>query len=62
MNIHQIIPSEPCYSPLLGANASGGLEMGYDNAVQLIDFQGMYYFEFHCLWPSYTTPCHMIIP
>ena len=51
--IHQVIPSEPCYSPPLGANASGGLKMGYDNAVQVIDFQGMYYFESGCLWPSY---------
>ena len=45
VDAHQVIPSEPCYSPPLGASTSGGLKTGYDGAVQVIDFQGMYYFE-----------------
>ena len=50
---HQVIPSEPCYSPPLGSNANGDLEMGYDSAVQVVDFEGMYYFECGYLWPGY---------
>ena len=45
--------SESCYGPPLGANASGGFRMGYDHAVQVVDFQGMYFFESSCLQPSY---------
>ena len=52
-DIHQIIPSESCYSPPLHPNANGGLEMGYDGAVQVVDFEGMYYFESGYLQPSY---------
>ena len=52
--IHQIIPSEPCYSPPLWPNADGGLEMGYDGAVQVVDFEGMYYFKLGYLQPGYT--------
>ena len=50
---HQVIPSEPWYSPPLGLNANRDLKMGYDGAVQVVDFEGMYYFKSGYLQPSY---------
>ena len=53
-DVHQVIPSEPCYSPALWLSAGRDLKMGYDGAVQVVDFEGMYYFESGYLWPGYT--------
>ena len=48
-DIHQVILSEPCYSLPLVAKDGGGSELNYSEAVQVQDFQGIYYFESGCL-------------
>ena len=48
-NIHQVIPSEPCYGLPLVAKDGGGLELNYSEVVEVQDFQGIYYFESDCL-------------
>ena len=53
-NLHQIILLAPQYSPPLGPTDTGGMEMQYDGAVMITDFNGMYYFESGILLPSYT--------
>ena len=44
-DIHQVIPSEPCYSLPLVAKDDGGSELSYSEVVQVQDFQGIYYFK-----------------
>ena len=51
---HQVIPLEPCYGPLLIAKDSNSFELGYYEAVQVQQFQGIYYFKSGCLPPGYT--------
>ena len=53
-DIHQVIPSEPCYGPPLVAKDGGGVELNYSEMVQVQHFQGIYYFKSGCLWPDYT--------
>ena len=58
-DIHQVIPSEPCYGLLLIAKDGGGSELNYSEVVKVQDFQGIYYFVSGCLWLGYTNsmPC-----
>ena len=58
-DIHQVILSEPCCSLPLVAKDGGGSELNYSDAIQVQDFQGIYYFESGCLRPGYTNsmPC-----
>ena len=44
-DIHQVIPLEPCYGLPLVTKDDGGSELNYSEAVQVQDFQGIYYFE-----------------
>ena len=53
-DIHQVILSEPCYGLPLVAKDGGGSELNYSEAVQVQDFQGIYYFKSGCLRPGYT--------
>ena len=53
-DIHQVIPLEPCYSLTLVAKDGEGSELNYSEAVQVQDFQGIYYFESGCLQLGYT--------
>ena len=46
---HQVIPSEPHYSPPLTAKVDGSFELGYNEAVEVQEFQGIYYFKSGCL-------------
>ena len=55
-DLHQIIPSEPQYSPPLQPTDTGGVEMWYDGAAMITNFDGIYYFESGILQPSYTNP------
>ena len=48
-DIHQVIPSEPCYGLPLVAKDDGGSELNYSEAVEVQDFQGIYYFKSGCL-------------
>ena len=48
-DIHQVILSEPCYGLPLVAKDGGDSELNYRDAVQVQDFQGIYYFESGCL-------------
>ena len=48
-DIHQVIPSEPCYSLPLVAKDGGSSELNYSEVVEVQDFQGIYYFESGCL-------------
>ena len=48
-DIHQVIPSEPCYGLPLVAKDGGGSKLNYSEVVQVQDFQGIYYFESGCL-------------
>ena len=47
--IHQVIPLESCYGLPLVAKDGGGSELNYSEAVEVEDFQGIYYFESGCL-------------
>ena len=53
-DIHQVIPSEPCYGLPLVAKDGGGSELNYSEAVEVQDFQGIYYFKSGCLRPGNT--------
>ena len=53
-DIHQVSPSEPCYGLLLVAKDGGGSKLNYSEAVQVQDFQGIYYFKSDCLQLGYT--------
>ena len=53
-DIHQVILLEPCYGLTLIAKDGGGSELNYSEAVEVQDFQGIYYFESGCLRPGYT--------
>ena len=53
-DIHQVIPSEPCYSLPLVAKDGGGSKLNYSEVVNVQDFQGIYYFESGCLQLGYT--------
>ena len=53
-DIHQVIPSEPCYGLPLIAKDGGDSELTYSEVVEVRDFQGIYYFESGCLQPGYT--------
>ena len=53
-DIHQVIPSEPCYGLPLVAKDGGGSKLNYSEVVKVKDFQGIYYFESGCLRPGYT--------
>ena len=48
-DIHQVIPSDPCYGLPLVVNDGGGSELNYSEVVQVQHFQGIYYFESGCL-------------
>ena len=52
-DIHQVIPSDPCYGLPLVAKDGGGSKLNYIEAVKVQDFQGIYYFESDCLQPGY---------
>ena len=54
LDIHQVIPSEPCYGLPLVAKDGGGSELNYSEAVDIQDFQGIFYFESGCLRLGYT--------
>ena len=51
---YQVIPLEPCYGPPLIAKDNNGFELGYCEAVQVQQFQGIYYFKSGCLRLGYT--------
>ena len=53
-DIHQVIPSEPCYGLPLVAKDGGGSKLNYSEVVKVQDFQGIYYFESGCLRLGYT--------
>ena len=53
-DIHQVILLEPCYGLLLIAKDGGGSELNDREAIEVRDFQGIYYFESGCLWLGYT--------
>ena len=53
-DIHQVILLEPCYGLALVAKDGGGSELNYSEAVEVQDFQGIYYFKSGCLQLGYT--------
>ena len=53
-DIHQVIPSEPCYGLPLVAKDGGSSKLNYSEVVKVQDFQGIYYFELGCLQLGYT--------
>ena len=48
-DIHQVIPSKPCYGLPLVAKDGGGSKLNYSEVVQVQHFQGIYYFKSGCL-------------
>ena len=53
-DIHQITLTAPEYSQPCQSTGSGGMEMQYDGAITITDFNGMYYYESGMLLPGYT--------
>ena len=53
-DIHQIIPTTPEYSLPCQPTEAGGMEMRYDGAIMITNFNGMYYYESGMLLPGYT--------
>ena len=51
---HQVIPKDKCFGLLVVPRQNGGFEFNYRDAVEVTNFQGIYYFESGYLGPGYT--------
>ena len=51
---HQVIPMDKCFGLPIVPRQNGGIELNYKDAVEVTDFQGIYYFELCYLRPGYT--------
>ena len=51
---HQVIPTDKCFGLPIVPRQSGGFKLNYRDAVEVTDFQGIYYFESGYLRPGYT--------
>ena len=51
---HQMIPANKCFGLPIVPRQSGGFKLNYSDAVEVTNFQGIYYFESGYLRPGYT--------
>ena len=53
-DVHQIIPTAPEYGQPCQPTEAGGMEIWYDGAITITNFNGTYYYESSMLLPGYT--------